>query len=172
MCIPDRGTGPCLGAVLASAARFAPAQNDTDKKEWIQLFNGRDLQGWDIKLAKYPLNDNFGDTFRVENGVLKAAYDKYPKFENQFGHIFYREKFSHYIVAAEYRFTGAQTPGAPDWAVRNSGIMVHSQSARSMQKDQDFPISIEVQLLGGLGKGPRTTANLCTPGPTSSREES
>jgi hypothetical protein len=32
-----------------------------------------------------------------------------------------------------------------------------------MVKDQDFPISIEVQLLGGFGK-PRTTANLCTPG--------
>ena len=33
-----------------------------------------------------------------------------------------------------------------------------------MGKDQDFPASIEVQLLGGLGKGERSTANLCTPG--------
>jgi hypothetical protein len=34
-----------------------------------------------------------------------------------------------------------------------------------MLKDQDFPISLETQLLGGLGDGkPRTTANLCTPG--------
>jgi hypothetical protein len=33
-----------------------------------------------------------------------------------------------------------------------------------MMKDQDFPISIEVQLLGGNGEGERTTANLCTPG--------
>ena len=33
-----------------------------------------------------------------------------------------------------------------------------------MLKDQDFPIALEIQLLGGLGKGPRTTANLCTPG--------
>ena len=33
-----------------------------------------------------------------------------------------------------------------------------------MSKDQDFPVSIEVQLLGGNGKDDRTTSNLCTPG--------
>jgi hypothetical protein len=140
------------------------AKNDPNKKDWIPLFNGKDLKGWDVKITGYDLNDNFGDTFRVENGMLKVAYDKYDKFDNKFGHIFYREKFSHYIIAVEYRFIGAQVPGGPDWATRNSGIMVHSQSAQSMSKQQDFPISIEIQLLGGLGKGPRSTANLCTPG--------
>jgi len=140
------------------------ARNDPDKKEWIQLFNGKDLKNWDIKIKGYDLNDNFGNTFRVENGLLKVGYEKYDKFNDRFGHIFYREKFSHYIIAAEYRFVGEQCPGGPNWATRNNGIMVHSQSAQSMGKDQDFPISIEVQLLGGLGKGPRSTANLCTPG--------
>lgn len=142
----------------------AQAKSDPNKKEWIQLFNGKDLNGWDIKIAGYDVNDNFGNTFRVENGVLKVAYDKYDKYDNKFGHIFYREKFSHYIIAVEYRFMGEQSPGGPGWATRNSGIMFHSQSAQSMGKQQDFPISIEVQLLGGLGRGPRTTANLCTPG--------
>ena len=33
-----------------------------------------------------------------------------------------------------------------------------------MTKDQDFPVSIEVQFLGGTGTGERPTANLCTPG--------
>jgi hypothetical protein len=140
------------------------AQNDPSKKEWMQLFNGKDLEGWDVKIAGYDLNDNFGKTFRVENGVMKTAYDQYGQYKNRFGHIFYHQKFSHYIVAAEYRFVGEQTPGAPDWAFRNSGIMVHSQSARSMKKDQDFPICIEVQLLGGKETGERSTANLCTPG--------
>jgi hypothetical protein len=140
------------------------AQNDPNKKEWIQLFNGKDLEGWDVKIAGYDLNDNFGKTFRVENGVMKTAYDRYGQFNNRFGHIFYRQKFSYYIVAAEYRFVGEQTPGAPDWAFRNSGIMVHSQSPQSMKKDQDFPICIEVQLLGGKDTGERSTANVCTPG--------
>jgi hypothetical protein len=150
--------------VFLMAAANVTAQNDSEKKEWIQLFNGKDLKGWDVKITGYDLNDNFGNTFRVENGVLKTAYDQYGKFDNRFGHIFYRQKFSHYIIAAEYRFVGDQTPGAPSWALRNSGIMVHSQSAQSMMKNQDFPICIEVQLLGGSGSGERTTANVCTPG--------
>ena len=150
-------------AVVGSAAGLL--QSDPDRKDWIQLFNGKDLDGWDVKITGHDLNDNFGNTFRVENGVLKTAYDAYGQsFGNRFGHLFHRQKFSHYIVAAEYRFVGEQAPGAPDWALRNSGIMVHSQSARSMTKDQDFPVSIEVQLLGGGEKGERTTANLCTPG--------
>ena len=140
------------------------AQNDPDKKEWIQLFNGKNLDGWDIKIAGHALNDNYGNTFRVENGLLKASYDQYGPFENKFGHLFYHEKYSHYVIGVEYRFVGNQTQGAPDWAFRNSGIMIHSQSAQSMLKDQDFPISIEVQLLGGKGSGERPTANVCTPG--------
>ena len=112
----------------------------------------------------YDLNDNFGNTFRVENGMMKVGYEKYDAFNERFGHIFFNEKFSYYTVAVEYRFVGDQCTGGPGWATRNSGIMLHCQSAQSMGKDQDFPISIEVQLLGGLGKGPRTTANLCTPG--------
>lgn len=150
--------------MLLARAASALAQAAPDTKEWIQVFNGRDLQGWDVKITGRDLNDNVGNTFRVEDGLLKVRYDGYDAFDGRFGHMFYREAFSHYIVAVEYRFVGDQVAAAPDWALRNSGIMVHSQSARSMGKDQDFPISIEVQLLGGTGSGERTTANLCTPG--------
>ncbi len=153
-----------MSSLIAPEIVLAQKSNDPDKKEWIKLFNGRDLTGWDVKIAGYDLNDNFGNTFRVENGVMKVGYEKYDKFNNRFGHIFYKDKFSYYLIAVEYRFVGDQAPGGAGWATRNSGIMVHCQSAKSMGKNQDFPISIEVQLLGGLGKGERTTANLCTPG--------
>jgi len=144
----------------------AIAQAPADKRDWVQLFNGRDLQGWDVKITGRDLNENWGNTFRVEDGLLKVRYDGYDAFADRFGHLFSRVPFSFYIVAVEYRFVGEQAPGGPDWALRNSGVMVHSQSARSMAKDQDFPISIEVQLLGGSGAGggERATANLCTPG--------
>ncbi len=153
-----------MSSLIAPEIVLAQKSNDPDKKEWIKLFNGRDLTGWDVKIAGYELNDNFGNTFRGENGVMKVGYEKYDKFNNRFGHIFYKDKFSYYLIAVEYRFVGDQAPGGAGWATRNSGIMVHCQSAKSMGKNQDFPISIEVQLLGGLGKGERTTANLCTPG--------
>ena len=42
--------------------------------------------------------------------------------------------------------------------------MLHSPPPQSMERDQTFPISIEVQLLGGDGQRDRTTMNLCTPG--------
>ena len=142
---------------------MATAQNES-KKEWRQIFNGKNLQGWQVKIRNYPLNDNFGNTFRVEDKLMKVRYDAYPKFDEKFGHIFYKEKLSYYIIATEYRFIGEQANEGPGWAKRNSGIMLHCQSPESMGKDQDFPISIEVQLLGGLGNGKRTTCNVCTPG--------
>ena len=54
--------------------------------------------------------------------------------------------------------------GAPGWSIKNSGIMLHSQHPSTMLLDQDFPVSSEVQLLGGLGTGERSTANMCSPG--------
>ncbi|NLX96446.1 MAG: DUF1080 domain-containing protein [Rhodopirellula sp.] len=149
--------------VLAFAGSAGATQPRSDG-EWIQLFNGKNLDGWTPKIAGYEVGDNFGETFRVQDGVLKTAYDQYDQFNGRFGHLFYREPFSHYLLHVEYRFVGEQVPGGPGWAVRNSGIMIHGQSPQSMAKDQSFPVSIEVQLLGGAGAGERPTANVCTPG--------
>jgi len=158
-------TFPRAAAVLLFLGAAAFAQNDPDRKDWIQLFNGKNLDGWVPKITGFTLGENYGNTFRVENGVLRVSYDEYPDFGNRFGHIFYRNrKFSHYIVAAEYRFIGEQVKGGPSWALRNNGIMFHCQAPDTMSKDQDFPISIEAQLLGGGPAGERSTANVCTPG--------
>jgi hypothetical protein len=137
---------------------------DPGREEWQPLFNGKDLSGWTPKIRGYPPGENFGNTFRVEDSVLRVSYDRYDTFGSRYGHLFYNVKYSYYRIAAEYRFTGRQAAGGEGWAERNSGIMVHGQSAESMGLHQDFPISIEVQLLGGLGRGRRSTANLCTPG--------
>ena len=131
---------------------------------WKQLFNGKDLNDWKPKITGYALNENFGNTFSVENGVMKVNYNAYASFDGKFGHIFYKNKYSYYLIAVEYRFTGEQCKDGPGWAYRNSGVMIHCQPPETMLQKQDFPISIEVQLLGGNGKDERTTANLCTPG--------
>jgi hypothetical protein len=156
--------GPLLAATLLASSSFA-AEGGPDAKEWVQLFNGRDLAGWTPKLMGTDAGVNFADTFRVEGGVLKVSYDKYESFGSRFGHLFYERPFSHYVIAVEYRFVGEQAKDGPDWAFRNSGVMVHGQPVETMGRDQDFPICIEAQFLGGRGDGkPRPTANLCTPG--------
>jgi hypothetical protein len=134
------------------------------EEKWISLFNGKDLTGWTPKITGYTLGENYGDTFRAEDGVIKVAYDKYPKFDGKFGHLFYKDKFSHYKLRVEYRFVGKQANEGPGWAIRNSGAMIHCQPPETMTKDQEFPVSIEVQYLGGDGKKPRSTGNVCTPG--------
>ncbi len=139
-------------------------QSQENESEWIQLFNGNDLNDWTVKIKGYDVGENFGNTFRIEDGMIKVRYDQYDTFNDRFGHIFYKEPFSHYIIRVEYRFVGEQCPGAPEWAYKNSGIMIHGQSPLSMDKDQDFPVSIEVQLLGSDSLVQRPTLNVCTPG--------
>lgn len=149
---------------FAAFSACTSVKNDPGKEDWVPLFNGKDLSGWDIKIAGSALNENFNNTFRVNDGVLQANYDQYKNFNGEYGHIFYKDKFSYYKIRVQYRFVGNQTPGGAGWAFRNSGIMLHCQSAASMTRDQSFPTSIEFQLLGGSGVGERPTGNLCTPG--------
>jgi hypothetical protein len=132
--------------------------------QWVSLFNGDDLSGWTPKIRGYKVGENFGNTFRVEDGLIKVRYNGYKKFNRRFGHLFYDRQFSHYRLKVEYRFVGEQIDGGPGWALRNSGLMLHGQDPATMTIDQEFPVSIEVQLLGGNGKDDRTTSNLCTPG--------
>ncbi|HET9486998.1 MAG TPA: DUF1080 domain-containing protein [Chryseosolibacter sp.] len=153
----------CIFILLALLGCQASQQKDGGG-EWIQLFNGKDMNDWRMKITGYPLGENYANTFRVEDGKLKVLYDGYTRFEEKFGHLFYKEKFGYYLLGVEYRFVGDQAPGGPGWAIRNSGAMLHSQDPETMLEKQDFPISIEVQFLGGNGQDDRPTANLCTPG--------
>ena len=160
-----RHLSPVLIAFLIGL--FSPpaaAQPQPNQQPWISLYNGKDLTGWDIKIAGRPLNDNYKNTFRAEGDMIRVAYDEYQNFDGKYGHMYYKTPYSHYILRFEYRFRGQQVPGGESWNVRNSGIMYHSQSAQSLTMAQEFPVSLEIQLLGGLGQGERHTGNLCTPG--------
>lgn len=137
---------------------------DVFEPQWISLFNGQNLDGWQPKITGFAFGENYNDTFRVEDGVLKVVYDKYEQFDGRFGHLFYKQPFSQYRLRLEYRFVGEQAPEGPGWALRNSGIMLHCQKPETMAVGQNFPVCLEAQLLGGDGEHDRSTGNLCTPG--------
>ncbi len=135
------------------------------KEEWVSIFNGKDINDWVVKIHHHEVEENFGNTFRVEDGVLKVRYDQYEDFNDQFGHLYYKNPLSHFRLKFEYRFVGELQKGAPDFTLLNSGVMFHSQDPHSMPKEQNWPISVEMQLLAGLGDGkPRPTGNMCSPG--------
>ena len=140
------------------------AEDDGGTPKAIQLFNGKDINDWTVKIRLHEVGDNFADTYRVEDGLLKVRYDGYEDFNQQYGHLAYNTPYSYYILRVEYRFVDEQVKGGEGWAWRNSGAMLHGQDPNTMLKDQDFPISIEGQFLGGNGTDERTTSNLCTPG--------
>ncbi|NTE00008.1 DUF1080 domain-containing protein [Agrobacterium tumefaciens] len=137
----------------------------TSKSEWTSLFNGKDIKDWNVKIHHHDYNENYGNTFRVEDGMIRVSYDQYGDFNDQFGHLYYKTPFSSYHLKLKYRFVGQLQKGAPNYTLRNSGIMFHSQDPKTMPKEQDWPISIEMQFLGGLSDGkPRPTGNMCSPG--------
>ena len=167
--IPFLSSGLVIGLVLIfsscqSGNSGAQTKSESYEIEWIDLFNGQDLDHWIPKISKHDVGENYQNTFQVQDGYLTVNYDGYDSFDEQFGHLFYDKPYSAYYLAIEYRFIGEQAPDGPGWAWRNSGAMLHGQDPHTMLRDQDFPISIEAQLLGGPEEGDRTTSNLCTPG--------
>ncbi|MBO9563558.1 MAG: DUF1080 domain-containing protein [Niastella sp.] len=154
-----------LSITIAFAGCKSSKTTTAGDGKWIPLFNGKDLNDWFVKIQHHEVGVNFGNTFRIEDSMIRVNYDQYGEFNDQFGHLYYKTPFSYYHLKLEYRFVGELQRGAPDYTLRNSGVMYHSQDPRTMPKEQDWPISIEMQFLGGLSDGkPRTTGNMCSPG--------
>lgn len=144
-------------ALTLTMVCFAAQPN---KEEWVSLFNGKNLDGWTAKIAHHEPGENFAGTFRAVDGVIRVSYDKYPEFNSRFGHLFYKQKLSHFKLRLEYRFYGEQMKDGPSYAKLNSGVMFHSQGPETILKEQNWPVSVEAQFLAGG----RTTMNVCTPG--------
>lgn len=159
-------TAITAASILSCSTKRSVEKSNDGTPQAIQLFNGKDIKNWTPKIRNHELGDNYANTFRVEDGIMKVRYDGYDNFNFQYGHIAYNTPYSYYVLRVEYRFVGEQAKGGEGWAWRNSGAMLHGQDPKTMWKDQNFPISIEAQFLGGDNdpKSTRTTSNLCTPG--------
>lgn len=138
----------CAIVFVSSASLFAEEKREADET-WIQIFNGKNLHGWTPKFVGYDLGINFRNTFVVRDGLLTVCYDNYKSWQNNIGHLFYKDEFSHYVLRMEYRFVGRQVKDAPEFSVPNSGLILHGQSAESMSRKQERPASLETKLLGG-----------------------
>lgn len=151
--------------LIALSCMAFSAQAKPKKEKWIQLFNGKNLKSWTVKIHHHEVGDNFGNTFRAEDGMIKVRYDQYDQFNERYGHLYFNKPYSHYKLRLQYRFTGVWRKDAPDYTEKNSGVMFHSQDPNTMPKEQDWPISVEMQFLGILADGkPRPTGNMCSPG--------
>jgi hypothetical protein len=154
-----------ISIVLFTTVSCHTSKKFQGNQQWLSLFNDKDINDWMVKIQHHDMNVNFGNTFRVEDGIIKVRYDQYGDFNDQFGHLYYKTPFSWFHLKMEYRFVGERLKDAPSYTLRNSGVMFHSQDPRTMPKEQDWPISVEMQFLGGLGDGkPRPTGNMCSPG--------
>lgn len=161
-----KGLCSILGLLLLLGCGAAQSQQIPQHEEWTEMFNAKDLEGWTTKIHHYDVNDNYGDTFRVEDGLVKVRYDQYEgEFNDRFGHLYYDVPYSYFHFSVEYRFVGELYQGAPDYTLKNSGVMFHSQDPRTILKEQDWPISVEIQFLAGIEQGTeRPTGNMCSPG--------
>ena len=141
-------------------------KSNISEENWKPMFNGENLEGWTAKINHYETGENYGDTFRMEDSIIKVRYDQYEgDFDERFGHLYFDTPYARFHLSMEYRFVGELHPGAPPYTLKNSGIMFHSQNPRSMLKNQDWPISVEMQLLAGITEGEdRPTGNMCSPG--------
>ena len=159
---PSRSLLIIIPVLLLSFSDRTPVLKEA---KWKMLFNGKNLDGWKMKIAGFPLGENFGNTFRVENGILSIRYDQYGEnFNSRFGAIYYDKKLKNYRLKVEYRFVGETAPGAPTWGYRDSGIQYHGQDPATIELKQPFPVCIEYNLHGGNGKDERPTGEICTPG--------
>lgn len=140
-------------------------EGSSGEGEWQVLFNGIDLEGWIPKIHHHEVGDNYANTFRVVDEKIQVNYDGYEAFEDRYGHLFYTKPFSAFHLKFEYRFTDQFLNDAPSFTFRNSGVMFHSQAPETILKEQDWPISVEYQMLAEETEGePRPTGNMCSPG--------
>ncbi len=149
----------CLISLLGNLS------NHAQELHWKKIFNGKNLKGWHPKIHHHKYNENYANTFSVKDCTIVVNYDGYQEFNERFGHLFYKKSYSHYKLKLKYRFIGTWRKDAPNYIALNSGVMFHSQPPKSILKEQNWPISVEMQFLANLPNGAkRPTGNMCSPG--------
>jgi hypothetical protein len=155
---------PLVLALLAAATACVHEPQPTGR--WERIFDGETLAGWTPKITGRAVGEDPLGMFVVEDGAIRVSYANYPRFEGEFGHLFWKAPLGAYRIRLEYRLFGDTLPGVQEWQASNSGLMFHAQAPETMTRDQAFPVSLELQLLAVPRPAQEPTGNLCTPGTT------
>jgi hypothetical protein len=134
--------------------------------KWERIFDGKSLAGWTPKITGRAVGEDPLGMFTVHDGAIRVSHARYQKFEGEFGHLFWKAPLGAYRIRFEYRLFGESLPGIKEWQASNSGLMFHAQAPGTMRRDQAFPVSLEMQLLGVPRPVQEPSGNLCTPGTT------
>ena len=160
----------CLLAapIIALVSLIGSAQSPSDKadrRDWIQLFDGKSLDGWVPKITGYPL-EKTTPTPSASSTAPCRRRPTGPRRREQIRPSFLptsevlllhrRRRVPLHRRAGGRRSRLGHSQQWPDVAQPVAAIDVEGPG---------FPISVEVQLLGGLPNGkPQSTANMCSPG--------
>lgn len=128
--------------VLLADIPAVHAQSRT-KPAKIQLFNGKNLDGWYTFLKDRGRNNDPKKVFTVEDGLLKISGEEW-------GCITTNEEYENYRLIVSYRWDGPTHAPREDKA-RDSGVLIHSQGEDGAYNGT-WMYSIECQLIeGGSG---------------------
>jgi len=97
----------------------------------VSLFNGKNLDGWQMDVPKMDSLPNTPKPFIVRKGMLVSLGE--PR-----GHLVTEKEYSNYRLEVEYRFSDESG---------NCGVLVHASTPRALYRM--FPKSIEIQMEHG-----------------------
>lgn len=128
---------------FARCSKLSPVEQKGFKTAKIQLFNGKNLNGWYTFLKTKGRNNDPNKVFVVKKGLIRISGE-------DFGCITTNNEYENYKLLVEFKW-GDQTFAPRVKKARDSGILLHSMGA-----DGGFSgtwmYSIECQIIeGGTG---------------------
>jgi hypothetical protein len=124
--------------VKAGAATAQSARSKT-----VQLFNGKNLQGWYAFIEKRGRENDVKQVFTVQDGLIHVSGEEY-------GSLITQQEYDNYQLTVEFKW-GDKTYAPREDRARDNGILLHSTGPDGGYRGI-WMCSIECQLIeGGTG---------------------
>jgi len=143
-----RHVAVAIAAIVLTAAGAPRAQGPTPDatsaapggEGWVQLFNGRNLDGWYTFLATSGKNNDPTGSVRVENGMIHILGNPVGKERAEAGYLATNQEYGNYRLRLEYKWGSARFPPRQDYK-RDNGLLFHLSGP-----DRVWPTCVELQI--------------------------